>query len=112
MFLLFDNSQISLSHLSQQLAAEEGRKDLTVAVTSPMSSPSLGNPRSDSILFGAAWRANRIAENLRADRAASGQELSTRTIHFPDRYLHHSHRYPVAGRGPSGSPFSHRLLSL
>ena len=33
-------------------------------------------------LFGAAWRANRIAEDLGADRAASGQGLSTRTIHF------------------------------
>jgi hypothetical protein len=66
-----------------------------------MSSPSLGSPRSDSILFGAAWRANRIAEDLGADRAASGQGLSTRTVHCPDRYLHrhhHHHRYPVAGR--------------
>ncbi len=33
-----------------------------------MSSPSLGNPRSDSILFGTAWWANQIAEDLGADR--------------------------------------------
>jgi hypothetical protein len=33
------------------------------AAASPKSSPSLGNPRSDSILFGAAWRANRISED-------------------------------------------------
>jgi hypothetical protein len=97
-------SFIATNFSNDDVVHEEGRKD-PPAAASPMSSPSLGNPRSDSILFGAAWRANRIAENLGADRAASGQGLSTRTFHFPDRYLHrHHHRYPVAGRGQSGSP--------
>ena len=76
----------------------ERRKD-PPAAASPMSSPSLGNPRSDSISFGAAWR----AEDLGADRDASGQRLSTRTIHFPDRHLHHHHhRYPGTNIGGHG----------
>jgi hypothetical protein len=94
---------IATNFSNDDVVHEEERKDPPAAV-SPMSSPSLGNPRSDSILFGAAWRANRIAEDLGADRAASGQGLFTRTIPFPDRHLHHHHRYLMAGRGPSGSP--------
>jgi hypothetical protein len=89
-------SFIATNFSNDDVIYAERRKDPPAAV-SPMSSPWLGNPWSNSILFGAAWWANRIAENLRADRAASGQWLSTRTIHFPDRHLiRRHHRHPVA----------------